>query len=200
MNNPFIWLGISILLVAISLIALLTVAILTLQELARAAKSAEKLLDTLNRELPVTLNDLRLTGRELSGLTNDVSGGVQSARNVVEQVDRSIVEARIKTQEAQITTRSFFVGASAALQVLVNGKPRRRRRPPTRRPPTAPVAESPPPAVPFKTPSAVPSAVPSEEPVQLSERSHKSTENSSEETHEKHSRPQTPQGSTPPLT
>ncbi|MEM6868891.1 MAG: DUF948 domain-containing protein, partial [Cyanobacteria bacterium P01_C01_bin.121] len=34
MNNPFFWLGVSILLVAISLVALLTVAILTLQELA----------------------------------------------------------------------------------------------------------------------------------------------------------------------
>ncbi len=172
MNNPFVWLGISILLVAVSLVALLTVAVLTLQELARAARSAEKLLDTLNRELPVTLNDLRMTGRELSGLTDDVSGGVQSARNVVEQVDRSLVDAKIKAQKAQITTRSFFAGASAALQVLANGKPRRRRRrPPTHRP-----------------------------SVQSSELSHKSTESSTEKTDKIPLRHEPPPASKSPLT
>lgn len=134
MNNPFFWLGLSILLVAISLIALLTVAVLTLQELARAARSAEKLLDTLNRELPATLQDLRLTGKEISELTDEVSGGMQSARNVVQQVDQGLLEAKAHAQKAQVTTRSFLAGATAALQVLT-GPPRRRRRPPTRRPP-----------------------------------------------------------------
>lgn len=134
MNNPFFWLGISLLLVAISLMALLTVAILALQELARAARSAEKLLDSLNRELPATLQDLRLTGKELSVLTDEVSGSVQSARSVVQQVDQGLIEAKVQAQKAHVTTRSLFAGATAALQVLT-GKPRRRRRPPTRRPP-----------------------------------------------------------------
>lgn len=141
MNNPFFWLGISILLVAISLMALLSVAIFTLQELARAARSAEKLLDTLNQELPATLRDLRLTGQELSGLSDEVTGSVQSARSVVNQVDKGLTEAKVQAQKAQITTRSLFAGATAALKVLT-GKPRRRRRPPTRRPP---VAVTPPP-------------------------------------------------------
>lgn len=136
MNNPFFWLGISILLVAISLMALLTVAILVLRELARAARSAEKLLDTLNRELPATLQDIRLTGRDLSGLSDEVTGSVKSARNVVEQVDKGLVEAKVQAQKAQITTRSLMAGATAALRVLLVGKPRRRSRPPTRRPPT----------------------------------------------------------------
>ena len=138
MNNPFFWLGVSILLVAISLMALLLVAILTLKELARAARSAEKLLDTLNRELPVTLHDLRLTGKELSALSDEVSGSMQSARSVVQQVDRGLTEAKASAQQAQITTRSLWAGATAAFQVLA-GKPRRRRqRPPTRRPPVNP--------------------------------------------------------------
>ncbi|MGD1866577.1 MAG: hypothetical protein ACFB0D_18665 [Phormidesmis sp.] len=141
MNTPFFWLGISILLVAISLVALLTVAIFTLQELARAARSAEKLLDTLNQELPATLRDLRLTGQDLSGLTDEVAGSVQSARSVVEQVDKGLTEAKVHAQKAQVTTRSLFAGASAALKVLA-GKPRRRRRPPTRRPPTQATASS----------------------------------------------------------
>lgn len=128
--NPLFWLGISILLVTISLVALLTVAILVLQELARAARSAEKLLDTLNRELPATLQDLRLTGKELSDLSEEVSGSMQSARNVAQQVDQGLLEAKAQAQKAQITTRSLVAGATAAFRVLV--KPtRRRRRPPT---------------------------------------------------------------------
>ncbi len=134
MNNPFFWLGISILLVAISLMALLVVAILTLQELTRAARSAEKLLDNLNRELPATLQDLRLTGKDLSVLSEEVSGSVQSAHSVVKQVDQGLSEARAQAQKAQITTRSLFAGMTAALQVL-SAPPTRRRR---RRPPTPP--------------------------------------------------------------
>ncbi len=134
MNTPFFWLGISLLLVAISLMALLTIAILALHELARAARSAEKLLDSLNRELPATLKDLRLTGKELAVLTDEVSGSMQSARSVVQQVDQSLLEVKAQAQKAQITSRSLLAGANAAFQVLT-GQPRRRRRPPTRRPP-----------------------------------------------------------------
>ena len=143
MNSPFLWLGISILLVAISLMALLTVAILTLKELARAARSAEKLLDSLNRELPTTLQDLRLTGKEIAVLTDEVSGSLQSARSVVQQVDQSLLEAKAQAQKAQVTTRSLLAGATAAFKVLA-GQPRRRRsRPPTRRPPiSSPPARS----------------------------------------------------------
>ncbi|MEM6452490.1 MAG: hypothetical protein AAF703_19510 [Cyanobacteria bacterium P01_D01_bin.105] len=135
MSNPFFWLGLSILLVAISLVALLTVAIFTLQELARAARSAEKLLDNLNRELPATLQDLRLTGKDLSTLTDEVSGSVQSARSVVEQVDQSLLEAKTQAQRATVTSRSLLAGANAAFRVLLGQPRRRRRRPPTRRPP-----------------------------------------------------------------
>lgn len=149
--NPFFWLGISILLVAISLVALLTVAILVLQELARAARSAEKLLDTLNRELPTTLRDLRLTGKDLSDLSEEVSSGVQSARSVAQQVDRSLLEAKAQAQNAHLTTRSFMAGASAALRVLT--KPSRRRR---RRPPVPPKALNVPPTHPSSRPKSVP--------------------------------------------
>jgi cell division septum initiation protein DivIVA len=135
-NNPFFWLGFSILLVAISLMALLTVAILILQELARAARSAEKLLDMLSRELPATLQDLRLTGKELSVLSDEVSTGMQSARSVVQQVDQGLLDAKAKAQKAQVTTRSLLAGATAALRVLAGQPKRRRTRPPT--PPTPP--------------------------------------------------------------
>lgn len=117
--------------------ALLLVAVLTLQELARAARSAEKLLDTLNREMPATLQDLRLTGKELALLSDEVSGSVQSARSVVEQVDQGLLDAKAQAQKAQITTRSLWAGATAAFKVLTNQPRRRRTRPPTRRPPVA---------------------------------------------------------------
>ena len=134
MKNPLFWLGISVLLVAISLMALLSVAIFALQELARTARSAEKLLDTLNKELPVTLQDLRITGKDLSDLSDEVTGSVKSARNVVTQVDKGLTEVKVQTQRAQITTRSLIAGTAAAMKVLIGNK-RRRQRPPTRRPP-----------------------------------------------------------------
>jgi uncharacterized protein YoxC len=138
-NTPFFWLGISLLLVAISLMALLSVAILALRELARAARSAEKLLDSLNRELPATLKDLRLTGKELA---DEVSGSMQSARSVVQQVDQSLSEAKAQAQKAQITTRSLLAGATAAFQVLTRQPRRRRTHPPTRRPSIPPPPEA----------------------------------------------------------
>ena len=134
--------------------ALLTVAILALQELARAARSAEKLLDNLNRELPATLQDLRLTSKEISLLTDEVNSSVQKAHSVVKQVDQGLLEAQAQAQKAQMTTRSLLAGASAAFQVLT-GKPRRRRRPPTRRPPVTPSATPP-----FTSPSISPSISP----------------------------------------
>jgi hypothetical protein len=58
-------------------------AIPALRELARASRSAERLFDTLYRELPPTLESIRLTGSEISDLTDDLSEGVESAGNVV---------------------------------------------------------------------------------------------------------------------
>lgn len=124
--DPVFWLGVSILLVAVSIAAVLVVLIPTLKELARAARSAEKLFDTLSRELPPTLESIRLTGVEISDLTDEVSEGVQSAQRVVKQVDQGIGGARKQAQRAQSSTRSVFVGMRAAWKTL-------RRRPSSRR-------------------------------------------------------------------
>ena len=116
--DPLFWLGLSILLVAVSLTVLLVVAIPAFQELGRAARSAEKLFDTLNRELPPTLEAIRLTGLEISELTDDVSQGVQSAGQVAKQVDQSLGEVKQQAQRVQTTTRSFFAGVKAAWKTL----------------------------------------------------------------------------------
>lgn len=125
MIDPVFWLGVSILLVAVSLAAVLVAMIPTLKELARAARSAEKLFDTLSRELPPTLESIRLTGLEISELTDDVNDGVQSAKRVVQQVDQGLGGARKQVQRAQSSTRNIVVGVKAAWRTL--------RRQPSRR-------------------------------------------------------------------
>jgi hypothetical protein len=124
--DPLFWLGLSILLVATSLTAVLVVAIPALQELARAARSAEKLFDTLSRELPLTLDAIRATGIEITDLTDDVSEGVKSASQVVKQVDQSLDSARKQAQNIQVGTRSVLTGVKAAWKALTRQKTARR--------------------------------------------------------------------------
>jgi hypothetical protein len=112
--DPLFWLGLSILLVAASLTAVLVAAIPALQELAHAARSAEKFFDTLSWELPPTLNAIRNTTLEITELTDDVSEGVKSAGQVVKQFDQSLDTAKKQAENLQISTRSVFVGFKAA--------------------------------------------------------------------------------------
>jgi uncharacterized protein YoxC len=116
--DPLFWLGLSILLVAVSLTAVLVTALPALQELARAARSAEKLFDTLRRELPPTLESIRLTGIEITELTDEVNEGVKSATQVVKQVDQSVSGAKKQAQNLQTTTRSVITGVKAAWRAL----------------------------------------------------------------------------------
>jgi hypothetical protein len=124
--DPLFWLGLSILLVAASLTAVLVAAIPALQELARAARSAEKLFDTIYRELPPTLNAIRMTSLEITDLTDDVSEGVRSAGQAVKQVDQSIDSAKKQAQNVQIGTRSFMVGVQAAWKTFTRSKSSKR--------------------------------------------------------------------------
>jgi hypothetical protein len=122
------WLGLSILLVAASLSAVLIAALPALQALARAARSLEKLADTLSREFPPTLEAIRMTGLEISELTDDVSEGVQSAGQVVKQVDRSIDNAKKQAEKVQTTTERFFKGFKVGWNTFRQGT-----RPPVER-------------------------------------------------------------------
>ena len=128
MIDPIFWLGLSILLVAVSLTALLAVAIPAFQELGKAARSAEKLFDTLHRELPPTLEAIRLTGLEITELTDDMSDGVQSAGQVVKQVDQSLTDVKQQVQKANVKTRSVFAGMKAAWQTLMQPEPKPSQR------------------------------------------------------------------------
>lgn len=108
------WLGLSLLLVAVSLTAVLIAALPALQALGRAARSLEKLADTLSREFPPTLEAIRLTGMEISDLTDDVAEGVQSANQVVKQVDRGIGGAKQQAEQLRIGTGSVWTGIRVA--------------------------------------------------------------------------------------
>lgn len=120
MIDPLFWLGLSLLLVSFSLFAVLLVTIPTLQEVARAARSAEKLFDTLNREFPPTLEAIRMTGKEVGELTGDLNQGISNATGVVKQVDKGLVNAKIQTQQIQQNSQSLVVGIRAAWKTWRN--------------------------------------------------------------------------------
>ena len=126
MRDSLFWLGLSLFLVAISLTAVLITALPALQEVARAARSAEKLFDTLNREFPPTLEAIRLTGLEISELSDEINQGVESAGRVVKQVDRSLGNVQKQAQQAQTTTHSLIIGVKAAWKVW--NSPAKKRR------------------------------------------------------------------------
>jgi hypothetical protein len=114
--------------VAVSLTAVLMVAIPAMRELGRAARSAEKLFDTLGRELPPTLEAIRLTGLEITELTDDMSEGVQNAGRIVKQVDQGVTSARQQAKTLNTGTKSLLAGARAAWQSWTGtGQPTSRR-------------------------------------------------------------------------
>ena len=136
MIDPLFWLGLSILLVAVSLTAVLIAAIPAIQELGRAARSVEKLADTLRRELPPTLEAIRLTGLEISDLTDDVSEGVKSAGQVAKQVDQSLSTIKNQAKKTQANTRGVVAGVKAAWKTWTRSGSGRRsvdRLPPSQR-------------------------------------------------------------------
>jgi hypothetical protein len=115
-TEPLFWLGLSLFFVALSLTAVLIAAYPAFQELARAARSAEKLFDTLHREFPPTLEAVRLTGLEISELTDDLNEGVKSASDVVKQVDRSFIGATQQVGRLRGGSHRLLNGVQAAWQ------------------------------------------------------------------------------------
>ncbi|MGD1919105.1 MAG: hypothetical protein ACFCAD_09540 [Pleurocapsa sp.] len=96
------------------------VTIPTLQEVARAASSAEKLFDTLNREFPPTLEAIRMTGKEVGELTDELNQGINNATGVVKQVDRGLVNAKIQAQQVQQSSKGLVVGIKTAWKTWRN--------------------------------------------------------------------------------
>ncbi|OIP77024.1 MAG: DUF948 domain-containing protein [Oscillatoriales cyanobacterium CG2_30_44_21] len=126
MSEAIFLLGLSFLLVVICLTILLLTAIPTFQELGKAANSIIRLADTLTRELPATLEAIRMTGLELSELSDELNQGAKNAGEAVKQVNDGIKGVRKGASSASIATKSAFAGIKAGLRSL--GRPRRNRR------------------------------------------------------------------------
>jgi hypothetical protein len=120
MTEPLFWLGLSLALVSVSLTAVLIAALPALQELGRAARSAEKLFDSLNREFPPTLEAIRLTGLEISELTDDLNQGLQGAADIIDNVDQTLNLTKQAAGQVQQNSRRFGVGLKAAWQTWRN--------------------------------------------------------------------------------
>lgn len=114
MTEPIFFLAFSLFLVAVSLTAVLMAAFPAFQELARAARSAEKLFDTLQREFPPTLEAIRLTGLEITELTDELNAGVKSASQVVKQVDQSLLTTKKQISQVNRNRRGLVAGFKAA--------------------------------------------------------------------------------------
>ena len=122
MENPLFWLGLSLSLVAISFTAVLFTFIPLIQELVHTARSAEKLLDTLNKEIPETFAALRMTNSELIQLGEEVKDGVKSASGTVKNIDKTIKTAKTQAKNVQNTSRSFWAGVKAGVRSWNNYK------------------------------------------------------------------------------
>ncbi|MGI0482308.1 DUF948 domain-containing protein [Geminocystis sp. CENA526] len=116
MTEPFFWLGFSLCLVSVSLTAVLITLIPVVQELSRAARSAEKLFDTLNREFPNTLDAIKNTNLELTELSGEMKEGVKSASGAVKQIDRTFVTAKKQVENVHIKSRGFWAGVKAGIK------------------------------------------------------------------------------------
>lgn len=129
--DPLFWLALSVVLLATSLLALVLAAFPAFRALGRAAHSTERLMNTLDRELPPTLEALRITGQELTDLSDDLSDGVQRAGHIVQQVDQSLGVARHQAQTLHTGSKSLLVGLRAAWHTWRQGEevPQRSRRP-----------------------------------------------------------------------
>jgi len=126
MSSAIFLLGLSFLLVVVCLTILLLTAIPAFQELAKAATSIIRLTDTLTRELPATLESIRLTGLEISELSDELNQGAKNAGEAVKQVNDGLKGVRDSASSASNATKSAFAGLKAGLKSL--GRPRRRRR------------------------------------------------------------------------
>ncbi|MBE9221194.1 DUF948 domain-containing protein [Cyanobacterium stanieri LEGE 03274] len=120
MNNPIIWLGLSFALVALSLTAVLIALIPVAQQLTNTARSAEKLLDTLNKEFPDTIESLKATNHEITQLTGEVKQGVKSVSSVSKQIDNNLNEAKKQINNVQVKSKSIWAGLKAGVKTWQN--------------------------------------------------------------------------------
>ncbi|MGL4882210.1 MAG: hypothetical protein ACRC8K_14265, partial [Waterburya sp.] len=63
---------------------------------------------------------IRLTGREVGELSDEVNQGINSATGVVKQVDQGLAKAQQQVQQVQQNSRGLVAGVRVAWQVWRN--------------------------------------------------------------------------------
>ncbi|MDX2271830.1 MAG: DUF948 domain-containing protein [Cyanobacteriota bacterium] len=164
MDDPIFWLGLSVGLVAAGLFAVVVTLVPAVIQLGRAAQSVERFFDTLLRELPPTLEALRLTTLEVSEIADSVDEGVKGAGQVVKQVGQSLEGARSQARGAQVNARSAWAGLQAAWKTFREDPPAMAANRLPTAPPARPLSRqsvaSNPPLPPQSTPSNLPRSEP----------------------------------------
>ena len=127
MTDPVFWLGLSVGLVAAGLLGIFVALIPAARELGDAAHSVKKFFDTLQRDLPPTLEALRLTGLEVSEIADSLDDGVKSAGRIVKRVDGGIEVTRSQVQTVSTTTRSVAAGIRAGWKAFTEEESKRNR-------------------------------------------------------------------------
>lgn len=125
MTDPVFWLGLSVGLVAAGLLGIFVALIPAAKELGEAARSVKKFFDTLQRDLPPTLEALRLTGLEVSEIADSLDDGVKSAGRIVKRVDGGIEVTRSQVQNVSTTTRSVAAGIRAGWKAFTEEESKR---------------------------------------------------------------------------
>ncbi len=128
MQDPLFWLVLSIFFVAFSLIAILIAAFPALQELGRVARSAEKLLDMFQRELPHTLDSLRRTGSEIADFTEELEDSIKSAKGILQHTEKSLQQTQQKIRQVEKGSRSAWRGVAAAWHTWQRSTQKRKRK------------------------------------------------------------------------
>ncbi|MGK7912512.1 MAG: hypothetical protein AB4050_13695 [Synechococcus sp.] len=127
MTDPVFWLGLSVGLVAAGLLSIFVALIPAAKELGEAARSVKKFFDALQRDLPPTLEALRLTGLEVSEIADSLDDGVKSAGRIVKRVDGGIEVTRSQVQNVSTTTRSVAAGIRAGWKAFTEEESKRAR-------------------------------------------------------------------------
>ncbi|MGA7954907.1 MAG: DUF948 domain-containing protein [Gloeobacterales cyanobacterium] len=121
MDSQF-WLGISAGLLGAALLALVLALLPLLSQLTRTARSAERLLDLVERELPPILDSLQQTTAEVTDISQEVGGGLKRVNQTVDAVGTSMGVFQAGVSQVSVSTKAWAAGAKAAWKTLKQGK------------------------------------------------------------------------------
>ncbi|WP_017327359.1 hypothetical protein [Synechococcus sp. PCC 7336] len=127
MSDPVFWLGLSVGLVAAGILAIFVALVPAAKELAEAARSVKQFFNLLQRDLPPTLEALRLTSLEVSDIADSVDDGVKSAGRIVKRVDDGLEGTRTQARDAGVAARSVVAGVRAGWKVFLEERDRGER-------------------------------------------------------------------------